>query len=140
MQDIDFLSEDSELPQLDFDFLRNCIAEIIAHYNRRCGSISIVFCSDNYILEVNRRYLNHDYYTDIITFDYNEGDIVSGDLVISLDTVQSNSIEFNTAYREELHRVIFHGILHLVGFGDKTDEEEKIMRGLEDFWLGKFSV
>ena len=140
MQDIDFLSEDSELPQLDFDFLRNCIAEIIEHYYRRCGSISIVFCSDNYILDVNRRYLNHDYYTDIITFDYNEGDIVSGDLVISLDTVQSNSIEFNTTYREELHRVIFHGILHLVGFGDKTDEEEQIMRGLEDFWLGKFSV
>lgn len=140
MQDIDFFSEDSELPQLDFDFLRNCIAGIIAHYNRRCGSISIVFCSDNYILEVNRRYLNHDYYTDIITFDYNEGDIVSGDLVISLDTVQSNSIEFNSTYREELLRVIFHGILHLVGFGDKTDEEEKIMRGLEDFWLGKFSV
>src|SRR5690606_41754379 len=102
MQDIDFLSEDSELPLLDFDFLRNCIAVIIAHYNRRCGSISIDFCSDNYIIEVNRRYLINDYYTDIITFDYNEGDIVSRDSSISLDTDQLIPIELNTASMQAL--------------------------------------
>ncbi len=140
MCEIDFLCEDIDLPQLDFDFLRNCIADIVTHNNRKCGSISVVFCSDDYILDVNRRYLNHDYYTDIITFDYNEGDIVSGDLVISLDTVRSNSKEFGTSYKQELHRVVFHGVLHLVGFGDKTDAEVQNMRGLEEFWLTKFSV
>lgn len=140
MCEIDFLCEDIDLPQLDFDFLRNCIADIVTHNNRKCGSISVVFCSDDYILDVNRRYLNHDYYTDIITFDYNEGDIVSGDLVISLDTVRSNSKEFGTSYKQELHRVVFHGVLHLVGFGDRTDAEVQNMRGLEEFWLTKFSV
>ena len=101
-------------------------------YQKRVGDISYIFCSDEVILEVNKEYLQHDYYTDIITFDYTEGDTISGDLFISLDTVRSNSEQFGTLFQDELDRVIIHGILHLCGFKDKTPEEEKQMRELEE--------
>ena len=101
-------------------------------YQKRVGDISYIFCSDEVILKVNKEYLQHDYYTDIITFDYTEGDTISGDLFISLDTVRSNSEQFGTLFQDELDRVIIHGILHLCGFKDKTPEEEKQMRELEE--------
>lgn len=100
------------------------------------GDVSIIFCSDNYILDVNIRYLNHDYFTDIITFDYCEGNRLSGDLFISVDTVKENSVEFGTDFDEELHRVIVHGLLHLIGYDDHTPEEQKVMRAKEDYYLG----
>lgn len=100
------------------------------------GDISIIFCSDNYILDVNIRYLNHDYFTDIITFDYCDGNRLSGDLFISVDSVKENSVEFGTDFDEELHRVIVHGLLHLIGYDDHTPEEQKIMRAKEDYYLG----
>ncbi len=100
------------------------------------GDISIIFCSDNYILDVNIRYLNHDYFTDIITFDYCDGNRLSGDLFISVDSVKENSVEFGTDFAEELHRVIVHGLLHLIGYDDHTPEEQKIMRAKEDYYLG----
>ncbi len=100
------------------------------------GDISIIFCSDNYILDVNLRYLQHDYFTDIITFDYCEGDRLSGDLFISVDSVRENSKEFGTDFDEELHRVIVHGLLHLIGYDDHTEEEQKVMRSKENYYLG----
>ncbi len=99
------------------------------------GDISIIFCSDNYILDVNIRYLHHDYFTDVITFDYCEGDKLSGDLFISIDSVRENSIEFGTDFDEELHRVIVHGLLHLIGYDDHTPEDQKVMRAKEDYYL-----
>ncbi len=99
------------------------------------GDISIIFCSDNYILDVNLRYLHHDYFTDVITFDYCKGDKLSGDLFISVDSVRENAIEFGTEFDEELHRVIVHGLLHLIGYDDHTPEEQKVMRAKEDYYL-----
>lgn len=102
---------------------------------KRLGDISIIFCSDNYILDVNQRYLEHDYFTDIITFDYCEGDRLSGDLFISVDSVRENSLEYGTEFKDELNRVIVHGILHLIGYDDHTEEEIAVMRKKEDYYL-----
>ncbi|GHT60589.1 endoribonuclease YbeY [Bacteroidia bacterium] len=104
----------------------------IEKYHKKAGAVTYIFCSDEEILKINKQYLNHDYYTDIITFDYTEGEVVSGDLFISLNTVKSNSEKFGTAYEEELHRVMIHGVLHLCGFKDKTPADEKIMREKEN--------
>lgn len=101
-------------------------------YGKRVGEVAYVFCNDDKILEVNRQYLQHDYFTDIITFDYCEGDVLSGDLFISVDTVRSNAELFNKPYDEELHRVIIHGILHLVGINDKGPGEREIMEAAEN--------
>lgn len=103
---------------------------------RETGDISVVFCSDDALLAINRQYLQHDYLTDIITFDYSEGTVISGDLMISIDTVRSNAATYGVSFREELMRVIIHGILHLCGYGDKTPAEEKQMRALENKYLG----
>jgi len=103
--------------------------------SRKIGDISVVFCSDDYLLDVNRKYLQHDYYTDIITFDYCEGNVLSGDLFISVDSVRENSSFFKTEFDEELHRVIVHGVLHLIGYDDHTDEDQKTMRSKENFYL-----
>ena len=100
------------------------------------GDISIIFCSDNYILDVNLRYLHHDYFTDVITFDYCEGNRLSGDLFISVDSVRENAVEFGTEFDDELHRVIVHGLLHLIGYDDHTPEDQKLMRENEDYYLG----
>lgn len=102
---------------------------------RRLGQISIIFCSDNYILDVNQKYLQHDYFTDIITFDYCEGDKLSGDLFISVDSVRENAAEFGTEFKDELNRVIVHGILHLIGYDDHTKKEIAEMRSKEDYYL-----
>ena len=102
---------------------------------RRIGNISIIFCSDNYILDVNQKYLQHDYFTDIITFDYCEEDKLSGDLFISVDSVRENSIEYGTEFSEELNRVIVHGILHLIGYDDHTEEDVAVMRKKENYYL-----
>lgn len=100
------------------------------------GDISIIFCSDNYILDVNLRYLHHDYFTDVITFDYCEGNRLSGDLFISIDSVRENAVEFGTEFDDELHRVIVHGLLHLIGYDDHTPEDQKLMHEKEDYYLG----
>lgn len=108
------------------------IKKVAADYGKKIGEIAYIFCSDDKILEVNRQYLQHDYYTDIITFDYTEDDVISGDIFISLDTVKSNSEEQGTEYDEELHRVIIHGILHLCGINDKGEGERAIMEAAEN--------
>lgn len=102
---------------------------------RRIGNISIIFCSDNYVLDINQKYLQHDYFTDIITFDYCEGDRLSGDLFISVDSVRENSVEFGTEFKDELSRVIIHGLLHLVGYDDHTEKDIKLMRSKENYYL-----
>lgn len=102
---------------------------------RRLGDVSIIFCSDNYILDVNLKYLQHDYFTDIITFDYCEGDKISGDLFISVDSVRENAAFYGTDFEDELNRVMVHGILHLIGYDDHTRKDVKVMRSKEDYYL-----
>lgn len=99
------------------------------------GNINIVFCSDDYILSINNQFLKHNYYTDIITFDYSHNNLLSGDLIISIDTVKENSLLYGTTFREELNRVIIHGILHLMGYKDCTKQEKEEMRKKEDLAL-----
>lgn len=108
------------------------VKAVAASYGKRVGEIAYIFVDDEKILEVNRQYLGHDYYTDIITFDYCEGDVISGDLFISLDTVRTNAEQVGATYEEELHRVIIHGILHLCGINDKRPGEREIMEAAED--------
>lgn len=108
------------------------IKAVAATYGKKVGEIAYIFCDDEKILEVNRQYLQHDYYTDIITFDYTEDNVISGDLFISLDTVRSNSEEQGTTYEEELRRVIIHGILHLCGINDKGPGERELMEQAEN--------
>ena len=116
------------------------IKEIIENESGKAGKISINFCNDEYILEINKEYLQHDYYTDIITFNYNDDNRISGDLLISLDRIRENTTLYNERFKRELYRVIFHGVLHLIGYDDKDAVSEKIMRSKEDFYLSKFSV
>ena len=113
------------------------VKALIISENRKHGEIAIILCSDKYLLNINIEYLKHNYYTDIITFNYVEGNTISGDLFISIDRVKENSEQFNTSFTKELYRVIFHGLLHLAGYNDKTDEEKKIMRGKEDLYLSE---
>ena len=108
------------------------IRKVAATHGRKVGEIGYMFVDDERILEVNREYLGHDYYTDIITFDYDEGEIINGDLVISVDTVRSNAAKYGKSYAEELHRVIIHGVLHLCGINDKGPGEREIMEAEED--------
>lgn len=108
------------------------VRAVAASYGKRVGDIAYIFCDDAKILEVNRTYLQHDYYTDIITFDYCEDDLISGDLFISLDTVRSNAVQYGKTYDDELRRVIIHGILHLCGINDKGPGERAIMAAAED--------
>jgi len=112
------------------------IKAVAASYGRKVGDIGYMFVDDEKILEVNNEYLGHDYYTDIITFDYDEGDVINGDLVISLDTVRTNAELFGKEYDEELHRVIIHGILHLCGINDKGPGEREVMEAAENRALG----
>lgn len=129
---INFYTEHVLLPDIDKCRISTWIENVAFKEGKTCGEINYIFCNDQKILEVNKDYLNHDYFTDIITFDYSENPILSGDLYISLDTVFSNSKQFNTSYEEELARVIIHGILHLCGYKDKTETESNKMRKLEN--------
>lgn len=129
---IAFYAEDTKLPAIKKRAVGNWVKEVAATYGKKVGDISYIFCSDEKILEVNRQYLQHDYYTDIITFDYCEGDRLSGDLFISLDTIRTNAEQFGASYEDELHRVIIHGILHLCGINDKGPGEREIMEAAEN--------
>lgn len=128
--------EGVEKPSINQKQIKDWIKQVASQFNLKVGELAYLFCSDEKILEVNKEYLQHDYYTDIITFDYSEGNVISGDMFISLDTVKSNAEKYGTAYNEELLRVMIHGILHLCGLKDKTDEEEKTMRAEENKALG----
>ena len=116
------------------------IRQVAATYGKKVGEVGYMFVDDEYILQVNNEYLGHDYYTDIITFDYDEGDTINGDLVISLDTVRSNAETLGKDYNEELHRVIIHGILHLCGINDKGPGERQIMEAAENEALARMDI
>jgi probable rRNA maturation factor len=115
--------------------IRNWIKKIVELEKKYLGTINYIFVSDEYLLKLNNESLKHDYYTDIITFDYSENSMISGDLFISIDRVIDNAKQLNVLFIDELHRVMIHGVLHLCGYGDKSAKEEKIMRSKEDFSL-----
>lgn len=129
---ITFETEGVQFPKIKEAQLSKWINSVVEKHDKKRGEIAYLFCDDEKILETNRDFLQHDFYTDIITFDYSEGDTVSGDILISLDTVKSNSQSYQTTFEEELHRVIIHGILHLCGLNDHTPEEERMMRSAEN--------
>ena len=130
---ITYITENVNLPRrLKKRQISKWIKEIIHMHGKKTGDIAYVFCDDERILDINTRYLKHTYYTDIITFDYTEGDTVFGDIFISLDTVKDNAVRYKTNFDEELRRVIIHGILHLCGYEDNTRVRKKDMRKRED--------
>ena len=129
---ITYSSENVSFPRIRRRDTTAWIRRVAASYGKKVGEVGYLFCDDEKILEVNREYLQHDYYTDIITFDYDEGDIINGDIVISLDTVRSNAEQLGKSYDEELHRVIIHGILHLCGQNDKGPGEREQMEAAEN--------
>ncbi len=134
MSEINFFFEDITPFEIK-ENIKNWIIQTIENESKTAGNINYIFCSDDYILQINRQYLHHDYYTDIITFNYCENNIVSGDIFISVDTVKTNAKEYNQSVENELHRVIIHGVLHLLGYNDKTETELFEMRQKEDFYL-----
>ncbi|MEE1232848.1 MAG: rRNA maturation RNase YbeY [Phocaeicola sp.] len=129
---ITFQTDGVEMPRINEQQIRNWVKAVAATYQKKVGEIGYLFCSDERILEVNRQFLQHDYYTDIITFDYCQGNRIAGDLVISLDTVRTNAEQFGAEYETELNRVIIHGILHLCGINDKGPGEREIMEAEEN--------
>ncbi len=129
---ITYNSEGVQLPKIRKRDTTAWIRRVAATYGKKVGEVGYMFVDDEKILEVNREYLGHDYYTDIITFDYCEGNTLNGDLVISLDTIKTNAEKFHKEYNEELHRVIIHGILHLCGINDKGPGEREIMEAAEN--------
>ena len=108
--------------------------------NKKIGNVNFIFCSDKYLLDINRRYLNHDYFTDVITFDFSENEKIAGDIFISIDTVRANSVEYKQLFDVELHRVMVHGILHLCLYRDSTKSEIAIMRSKENRYLKKLNI
>lgn len=117
---------------------RAWILEVLKIHSFKLGELNIIFTDDEYLLDINKEYLNHDFYTDIITFNNCEGDVISGDLFISVDRVKENSVSYNESFERELNRVIIHGILHLMGYDDLTKEDEKSMRAMENNFLELF--
>ncbi len=129
--------EDIEILELSPEFFVSWLSDVCALHEKQLGELSLVFCSDDYLLEMNRTHLDHDYYTDIITFDYCEEGCVSGDLFISVDRVRENAGPYSSTFERELFRVVVHGVLHLIGFKDKSEEDEMEMRRQEDVALSR---
>lgn len=128
--------EDTEILDLDPEFFASWLSEVCSKEGKVLSEISIVFCSDNYLLDINRKFLDHDYYTDVITFDYVEDLNIIGDILISIDRVRDNAQGLGVTFNNELKRVVVHGVLHLLGYKDKSEEEEFLIRSKEDFYLG----
>lgn len=135
---VSFIADSIEMPALDERKVTRWIRSIAADYNFAVGNINYIFCSDDRELEVNRQFLGHDYYTDVITFDYTSGKTLNGDIFISLDTVRSNAEMVGAPFEEELRRIIIHGILHLTGQGDKTPETKAQMTAKEEHALALY--
>jgi rRNA maturation RNase YbeY len=135
-----FFHEDVEEIKIEKRRISSWVKNCIKENNKIVKDVNIIFCSDEYLKAMNIQYLAHDYYTDVITFNYNEGDQISGDIFISLDRISDNSEKFQVAFRMELNRVIIHGILHLLGYDDYTPNKKNEMRGLEDKWLDAYPV
>ena len=134
---IHFSTDQVEMPALNQTKIQRWIRAVAADYGFSVGDIHYIFCSDEKELEVNRTFLQHDYYTDVITFDYSTEDVINGDIFISLDTVRSNAEEVGADFKEELMRIIIHGVLHLTGQADKTPETKAEMTRKENLALAK---
>ena len=134
---VGYYCEDIVFPFKEKRLTSRWLKFVVESESKRLGDVSIIFCSDNYILDVNIKYLHHDYYTDIITFDYCEGNRLSGDLFISIDSVRENASFYGTEFPEELNRVIVHGLLHLIGYDDHTEEDIAQMRAKENYYLSQ---
>jgi probable rRNA maturation factor len=132
LQKIFFHCEDVDFKLADETKTTEWLTAIITKEKKVTGNISYVFCSDEHLLTINKEYLNHDYYTDIITFDYTDNGIVSGDIFISLDRIKDHAKEYKVTFENELYRVIAHGVLHLIGYNDKTDEDQDLMTKMEN--------
>lgn len=135
-----FFFEDTPSLKINKNLLKSQLREISKIESHKIKDLNYIFCSDNYILNINNQYLNHNYFTDIITFDYCIENEINGDIFISIDTVKSNSEKFKTSFNQELYRVIFHGLLHLLKYNDKSDEEKRIMTSKEDEYLKLFQI
>lgn len=130
---INFFKEDTRIRLSSKDQLKKWIQTVIIHHKKTTGDINFIFCSDRHLLAMNKNYLNHNTYTDILTFNNSENkNVIEGDIYISIDRVRENSLLFNSLFSEELHRVMIHGILHLLGFRDKSTKEKSIMRQKEN--------
>jgi len=134
---IKFFNEDTQFNLKARNKLKNWINNSIEQEKSKTGEINYIFTSDKYLLEVNNEYLSHNYYTDIITFNYCNENIINGDIFISIDTVKNNSKRFNVTFIEELHRVMIHGVLHLLDYDDHSDEEKAEMREKENYYLDR---
>ena len=137
VSDIQFFFENVSPLKFNQQNLKWSVSGLVKKEFKNIGDISVIFCSDDYLLKMNEQYLNHYYYTDIITFDYVENSIISGDLFISIDRVKENAVKFDVSFVKELYRVVFHGVLHLTGYKDKTEKEKAIMREKENYYLDK---
>ena len=130
--------ENVEVPGFNQELFCSWLEEVVCLEGFLLGDIQYVFCSDDYLLDINRRFLNHDYYTDIVTFDYCENQLVSGDLFVSIERVSDNSTDFSASFFDEFLRVCVHGVLHLLGYKDKSEEDIKTMRDKEQFYLDRY--
>lgn len=134
---VSYFTQDTVFPFKEKRLTSRWLKFVAESEAKRLGDISVIFCSDNYILDINIQYLQHDYYTDIITFDYCEGNKLSGDLFISVDSVRENASFYGTEFADELNRVIVHGVLHLIGYDDHTEEDIAQMRAKENYYLSQ---
>ena len=132
-----FHNEDVDFSIQQKNKKKRWLKAVIDHLDFKLGNISIIFCSDDYLLSLNKKHLNHNYYTDVITFNYCSNETISGDIFVSVDRVRAFSIDTNTPFLSEINRVIVHGVLHLCGFDDKKPDEILRMRKLEDLYLTK---
>ena len=132
-----FHNEDVDFPIQQKNKKKRWLKDVIEHLDFKLGNISVIFCSDDYLLSLNKKHLNHNYYTDVITFNYCSNKTISGDIFVSVDRVRAFSIDTNTSFLSEINRVIVHGVLHLCGFDDKKPDEILKMRKLEDLYLTK---
>ena len=130
-----FHSEDVVLPKFEYTKIKKWIFTVIAREGKVCGDLNFIFCSDQYLLDINMQYLDHDYFTDIITFDYSEADTVSGDIFISVDRVGENAKFYGVGFHKELMRIFVHGVLHLIGYNDKSFEDKEVMTSKENEYL-----
>ena len=132
---ISFFTEDITFNLSQKQQAKHWLKSLVENEGKKLGTLSVIFCSDAYLLKMNRQYLQHNYYTDVLTFDYTEGEDIVGDIFISLDTVRANAFAYKQIFEKELFRVIAHGVLHLCGYDDKTSSRRKQMREKEDFYL-----
>lgn len=137
---ISFFFEEVAVIRIKQQFLRQAIQSLAKNENKKAGEINIIFCSDEYLLRINREFLSHDFYTDIVTFDNSQGETLAGELYISMDRVRENSVSYGVTFKKELARVVIHGVLHLAGYKDKRKSEKLKMVEREDFYLRMFDI